>query len=505
MYEVLQDKLEKAYPGVFDFSNTVFERVTDKISCIHKESGISITRVYRKLLNSTTKLEDYPELKMFYFQQKSNYIWKQRYLCIEFTNYRNNCKIKDLYSDKIYIVCPRKHLKGILSKEQQVDEKYINPNIGYNSYEKYNISFDDYSIIFSCKDSKNIFKWSKFLYKKGHKPLLEDILPCSFETFLEISSKQHSDKFLYKPLEYFDLFTSDVKVTCKQTNTTFIQKAKYHIQGYPPKGYYRIQDFQHFVNTVEEIHDKRFTYQMLEKIWNKNCLIEITEKTTGLVDTQKADIHLRGFVPKLFSNHYSEDIPERFQNFKNKSLQVHGDRYDYSRAVYINSVEPILVYCKIHNVEFYQKPSNLLLGFSNCPRCYVKSSKGERALHDFVKKQISSQVISAYKPTWLEGKHLDIYIPEYNLAIEYNGVAYHHNNSEYSRGYKDKNYHLDKYNKCKENNINLIFIWDTDDITVWYHKLEKLFKGNDYNLTFENKKVIHKNGYICYGISYLEV
>jgi hypothetical protein len=58
--------------------------------------------------------------------------------------------------------------------------------------------------------------------------------------------------------------------------------------------------------------------------------------------------------------------------------------------------------------------------------------------------------------TVLNGKELDIYLPDFNLAIEMNGVYWH------SEIYLDKYYHRDKSNLCKEKGIHLIHIWEDD-------------------------------------------
>jgi hypothetical protein len=58
--------------------------------------------------------------------------------------------------------------------------------------------------------------------------------------------------------------------------------------------------------------------------------------------------------------------------------------------------------------------------------------------------------------TVLNGKELDIYLPDYNLAIEMNGVYWH------SEIYLDKYYHRDKSNLCREKGIHLIHIWEDD-------------------------------------------
>ena len=57
---------------------------------------------------------------------------------------------------------------------------------------------------------------------------------------------------------------------------------------------------------------------------------------------------------------------------------------------------------------------------------------------------------------------LDIYMPEYNLAIEIDGVYWHTEN----RG-KDRKYHLNKTILCAEKGIQLLHIWDTDNIEIW--------------------------------------
>jgi hypothetical protein len=57
--------------------------------------------------------------------------------------------------------------------------------------------------------------------------------------------------------------------------------------------------------------------------------------------------------------------------------------------------------------------------------------------------------------TILNGKELDFYLPDYNLAIECNGIFWH---SELMG--KDKFYHLNKTNQCASLGIQLMHFWD---------------------------------------------
>lgn len=76
-------------------------------------------------------------------------------------------------------------------------------------------------------------------------------------------------------------------------------------------------------------------------------------------------------------------------------------------------------------------------------------------------------------------KELDIYIPEYNFAIEFNGIYWHNELN------KHKNYHYDKWNKCQEKDIDLLQIWEDD----WINNKELIKKHILYRLKKESVKV----------------
>ena len=59
--------------------------------------------------------------------------------------------------------------------------------------------------------------------------------------------------------------------------------------------------------------------------------------------------------------------------FIEKAILIHGDRFDYSRAVYINNSTKILIICSIHG-EFWQKPANHLQG-KGCSKCNYEKKK----------------------------------------------------------------------------------------------------------------------------------
>ena len=87
--------------------------------------------------------------------------------------------------------------------------------------------------------------------------------------------------------------------------------------------------------------------------------------------------------------------------------------------------------------------------------------------------------------TILDGKEIDIYIPELKLGIEYNGSPFHASvNAAFSNN-KPMGYHRDKFLLAKEKGIHLISIFDVD----WTNNEEKI--KNYIKYLIESKRRIY--------------
>lgn len=64
-------------------------------------------------------------------------------------------------------------------------------------------------------------------------------------------------------------------------------------------------------------------------------------------------------------------MPKRLtkEEFIEKAIRVHEDRFDYSKVDYIDSKTKVTIICKEHG-EFRQIPNSHLLGKNGCPECY---------------------------------------------------------------------------------------------------------------------------------------
>jgi len=94
-----------------------------------------------------------------------------------------------------------------------------------------------------------------------------------------------------------------------------------------------------------------------------------------------------------------------------------------------------------------------------CPKCGTKISKGELEVRDFVKSlgiEVSANNRNQiFNPDTGRNFELDIFIPEFNRAIEYNGEYWH--NSEERKNCDDIKRQL-----CELGNIGLLTVWENE-------------------------------------------
>lgn len=102
---------------------------------------------------------------------------------------------------------------------------------------------------------------------------------------------------------------------------------------------------------------------------------------------------------------------------------------------------------------------------SSCPRCCIgkNTSSGEKELLTWLNNVAKELTIIENTRKVISPYELDIYIPEKNIAIEYNGLYWHTEDKG-----KDKKYHHDKWASCKKQGIQLIQVWEDD----WRDKQE---------------------------------
>jgi len=205
---------------------------------------------------------------------------------------------------------------------------------------------------------------------------------------------------------------------------------------------------------------------------------------------QEPSVHLKGCThPQKPKDIVSEKNRYSTKQFIDKCKEIYKDKeYIYDKVEYVNSKTKVLIFCNTIGSNgnphgfFYATPDLFLQG-KGCPKCGNQISIAEDEIYDFITNIIGKDNVIRHECKILDGYELDLYIPKYNLAIEYNGLRWH---SE--KFGKDKNYHLNKTLKCKEKNIALFQIFEDEYINhkdLVLDKISNVLKAN----YVKNKKI----------------
>jgi very-short-patch-repair endonuclease/predicted nucleic acid-binding Zn ribbon protein len=148
--------------------------------------------------------------------------------------------------------------------------------------------------------------------------------------------------------------------------------------------------------------------------------------------------HLKSLIPKLDDNHL--ELLDEYS--KNKSG---------------NTSQSYTFKCKKCENIF----SSTVMGSGKIPICrkcfpIIKNSNLEQIIKDFLNQRNIKHIDSSRKI--LNGKEIDIFLPDYNVGIEVNGNYYH---SEIGGG-KSKNYHIDKTEISDSLGIKLIQFYEDE-------------------------------------------
>lgn len=197
---------------------------------------------------------------------------------------------------------------------------------------------------------------------------------------------------------------------------------------------------------------------------------------------------------KLISEKISNTFKQKRVN-SDFSLLLNRVHPDYIQPLLdgdINSLSEILIKCPLcgeydkhplHNI--FRINSNDIKPYSRnlCNKCYSNISQSSPEL------EIKSFINSIYNGKCIENSRsiippfeLDLYYPENNIAIEFNGNYWHDEN------HKQKDYHFNKFKLCKENGIRLISVFESD----WRNNRDKII--NILKDTFiENTAIYARN------------
>ena len=123
--------------------------------------------------------------------------------------------------------------------------------------------------------------------------------------------------------------------------------------------------FVTFIEKANKYHNNKYDYSKSQYINNK-IRIEIICKIHGSFwQTPSRHLENKGCQKCRTSIFSSKEA------FIKKSQQIFGDKYDYSKAIYVNNDTALEIICKIHG-SFWRRPRTHTCNAGGCPQCYAK-------------------------------------------------------------------------------------------------------------------------------------
>ena len=270
--------------------------------------------------------------------------------------------------------------------------------------------------------------------------------------FFEKAKQVHGDKYDYSNVNYVNDKTK-VCIICPE-HGEFLQEPHSHLKGTGcPKcnngGKYNTKTF---IEKSKKLNGDKYDYSKVEYVnsYTKVCIICPEHGEFWQIPY----VHLKGCgCPKCDKS--SKTTKEEFIN---RSKQVHGNKYNYSKVEYVNNHTKVCIICPEHG-EFWQQPRHHLIGLG-CQICNESSLENE--IRVFLENNAINYIPQCRKNvlTWLGRQSLDFYLPDYNIAIECQGEQHFKENIIF--GGKNefiKRIERDKIKKeiCEKNGVKLLY------------------------------------------------
>ena len=294
--------------------------------------------------------------------------------------------------------------------------------------------------------------------------------------FIWKAIQKHGYRYDYSKVEYKN---NKIKVCiiCP-IHGEFWQKPNHHLSGQGCKhcfGERRKENkkltTEEFIEKAKQVHGDKYDYSKVNYVRSTekiciNCpkhgeFWQIPSSHLMGVKCPQCAIEIRANKRSLTLNEFIE-----------KARKVHSDKYDYSKVEYKGNKIPVCIICPVHG-EFWQTPNDHISKKCGCLNC--NESHLEKEVNNFLlKNDIIFERQKRFK--WLGKQSLDFYLPDYNIAIECQGIQ-HFKPVDIFGGIKgfEKTIERDviKAKLCDNNDVHLIYFNYNDNIEEIMDKINK--------------------------------
>lgn len=371
-----------------------------------------------------------------------------------------------------------------LKSERFIDEDYLYDKVVYVN--------DTTKVIITCKKHGDFEQTPHYIRRKdrGGCPLCRrnksGYNVFDIKTFIKKANEIHGNKYLYNKATYIGSNTK-VTITCRE-HGDFKQTPNTHIHGAgcPLCAREKVRDtntytINNFIESAKKIHGDRYDYSKSIYVNNKTKLTIIC-KEHGEFE-QSPNRHNAGsgcpLCGKLLVLKEIDNKKYNTEDFIKRAKEIHEDFYDYSKVNYIDANTKIDIICPIHG-KFTQLPKGHLSG-KRCLKCAKKNPYIEEVIKDFL---IENNIdFIEHDREILDGKEIDIYLPDYKFGIECHGNYWHSDALPANRKSTNRswliNHMKDKFINAEKKDVRLVQFYE-DEILQKLDIIKKmiLFKSH---------------------------
>lgn len=184
--------------------------------------------------------------------------------------------------------------------------------------------------------------------------------------FLRDALKKHGEWYDYSKVK-FEKMKDEIEIGCPNPDHGFFKTtvSKHLSKGYPhgcPTCVWRGNDQESFIQMATEIHEGYYNYDKVVYVKMKAPVIIVCPRHGDFQVTPSN--HCRKNYGCKKCSHGNLTLEE----FVEKAIEVHGEKYNYSETDYVSQTTPVIIKCDKHNWTFTQKPIFHLRG-KGCLRC----------------------------------------------------------------------------------------------------------------------------------------
>ena len=216
-----------------------------------------------------------------------------------------------------------------------------------------------------------------------------------FDDALIKMKKVHKNKYKYIAESYKGA-TEKIDIICPD-HGIFSQLVSSHLKGHGCQecGGVKRLDNELFAEKAEKIHGDKYDYSLVEYRGNKGY-ITIICRYHRTKFKQKPNSHLSGGgCPDCGNTKKGVSQRTSQSEFIKRAKKVHGNRYDLSKAKYVNNHTKVEISCFEHG-SFLIKPMNFLDRAQGCPCCGKARSGWSRSRYIKLTNSYNNGLSSLY-------------------------------------------------------------------------------------------------------------